>query len=61
MKEAPFIAGKLLSSTLLRCLFFNITQIVILENLSVLDLGPSGVKRLSQENKLFTPKGEEKK
>ena len=34
----PFI-GKLLSSTLLWCcLFFNFTQFVVLENLSILDL-----------------------
>ena len=37
--------GKLLSSTVLWCcLFFNFTQFVILENLSVLDLALSGVK-----------------
>ena len=37
--------GKLLSSTLLTlcCLFFNDTQSVILDNLSILDLALSGV------------------
>ena len=43
-KVRPFV-GKLLSSTLLWCFnFFNFTQFVILENLSVLDLALSEVK-----------------
>ena len=38
---------KLLSSNLLWCcLFFNFTQVVILENLLILDLALSGVKGL---------------
>ena len=39
----PF-TGKLLSSTLLWCcLFFNFTQVAILENLSIVDLALSGL------------------
>ena len=39
--------GKLLSRTLLWfCLVFNFTQVVILKNVSVLDLAPSGVRGL---------------
>ena len=35
------------SSTLLwRCLFLNFTQFVILENFSIVDLAPTGVKGL---------------
>ena len=43
-----------LSSTFLWCcLFFNITQFVILENFSVLDLVLSGVKGLIKIRKLI--------
>ena len=48
--------GKLLRSTVLGCcFFFNFTQFLILENLSVLDLTLSGVKGLRNEcHFLFT-------
>ena len=43
----PFV-GKLSKSTSLWCcVLFNFTQVVILENLSILDLTLSGVKKFN--------------
>ena len=48
-KLSPFI-GKLLSCSILWCLFLNFTKFVILETLSILDLALSGVKDIETLN-----------